>query len=382
MNTTVCVAPSCPVPRAWLAVVLALSACAREHGTQSDMTGQAGRTRSGAAGTKARPAANVGATAVAKLVPVSPSDGSAAGAPATAVRPVMGTATFVQRDASVNLTLSFVGCGGGHYTAFILEGRDCEQATLQGPHWDPPRGEGIAEFGCIASGDKGLLQYARAANEAKPWTIGSSASSDIVGHAFALFASNMPEQPVACGTIELGETPPVPDAGAGAKLPPVAIRAVLGGLCLEKVVARNNDQSCPDPMAYDECVRANCSFNQCLAPCADQIACLKALPQDGSADLCSSCNSESNMTCSDCLGNLRSCAVGFCLDQLSCAAPPTPGGPCSKLEACCAMQGDRAQSCLDSVHLLERISGDPSCNGVMHDWDTTAHLLVPCNFGP
>jgi hypothetical protein len=45
------------------------------------------------------------------------------------------------------------------------------------------------------------------------------------------------------------------------------------------------------------------------------------------------------------------------------------------------MQGDaEAQACLDTVHMLEKLSGDPSCYGAMRDWDTTAHLKVPCMF--
>jgi len=57
-----------------------------------------------------------------------------------------------------------------------------------------------------------------------------------------------------------------------------------------------------------------------------------------------------------------------------------PDGPCRQLEACCALQGDGAASCLDTVRLVEKLSGDSSCAGVMRDWDTFAHLRVPCRF--
>ena len=41
---------------------------------------------------------------------------------------------------------------------------------------------------------------------------------------------------------------------------------------------------------------------------------------------------------------------------------------------------DDVDANLETVRLLESLSGDVSCNGAMYDWDTTAHLSVPCNF--
>jgi hypothetical protein len=78
--------------------------------------------------------------------------------------------------------------------------------------------------------------------------------------------------------------------------------------------------------------------------------------------------------------NPRSLHACFCADTIACAAPITAGGPCSQLEACCAMQGDAAAMCLDTVHTIEKLSGDPSCYGAMMDWDINAHLAVPCKF--
>jgi hypothetical protein len=44
------------------------------------------------------------------------------------------------------------------------------------------------------------------------------------------------------------------------------------------------------------------------------------------------------------------------------------------------MQGDEAESCLELVRAVERLSGDPSCYGVMQDWDANSHYQVPCKF--
>jgi hypothetical protein len=74
---------------------------------------------------------------------------------------------------------------------------------------------------------------------------------------------------------------------------------------------------------------------------------------------------------------------GFCEDTFRCAAPPTPGGPCTQLEACCATQRDgRAPGCLAFVQRIEKLSGDPSCIGAMHDWDflTNGANDPPCAF--
>jgi hypothetical protein len=142
------------------------------------------------------------------------------------------------------------------------------------------------------------------------------------------------------------------------------------------MVVRNNSQECPDPAEFQACASANCDVAACLAKCTGYTACL-----EGVADVCgTTCSPQIEQPCSECIGELTMCTLGFCSDRFACAAPIAPGGPCAKLEACCGMQGDSAASCLDTVHLIEKISGDPSCVGVMSDWDTTSHLPVPCNF--
>jgi hypothetical protein len=73
------------------------------------------------------------------------------------------------------------------------------------------------------------------------------------------------------------------------------------------------------------------------------------------------------------------CSLNYCEDIVACTQP-TPGGPCSKLEDCCRTQGDYADRCLALVHQLGGLSGDPSCLGVMQDWDWNTHLPVPCTY--
>jgi hypothetical protein len=175
----------------------------------------------------------------------------------------------------------------------------------------------------------------------------------------------------------LGEAPPSLDAGTGdAHVPPLEVRAQLGGICLARMIVRDNTQDCPDPAQFEACVKDNCNLAECISECASYVACLET-----SADVCDlTCSQLLDKPCSDCTGSLRTCALGFCGNQFSCASPPAPDGPCAKLEACCGMQGDSAASCLDTVHAIERLSGDPSCYGIMRDWGATPHFPVPCDF--
>jgi hypothetical protein len=69
-----------------------------------------------------------------------------------------------------------------------------------------------------------------------------------------------------------------------------------------------------------------------------------------------------------------------CTDTLACGPPATPGGPCAKVEACCAKQGDFKAPCLQVLHKLEVLGGDKSCTGAMMDWDFNTHIAVPCTW--
>jgi hypothetical protein len=81
-----------------------------------------------------------------------------------------------------------------------------------------------------------------------------------------------------------------------------------------------------------------------------------------------------------CLGSPNRCLVGFCQDQIACAPPPTPGGPCTELRECCMRQGPLVEGCLSYVDLLERLSGDPSCIGALSDRDFNGAIAFrsPC----
>jgi hypothetical protein len=74
------------------------------------------------------------------------------------------------------------------------------------------------------------------------------------------------------------------------------------------------------------------------------------------------------------------CASGFCEEVIRCAPPPTPGGPCTELRACCMRQGPLIESCLEYTRVIERWSGDTSCFGTLHDWDFNTNFAYrsPC----
>ncbi len=342
----------------------ATSACSRQHGYQQNEDAGA----SGAAGAPAP--SHIGASAVATLSAIATADGGAV--------TVTGSATFTQNAVSVDMSLTQVGCSASEqpYAVFIMQGGDCSAATLRGAHWDGARGEGITDSACTGFvSNAGRAFYSRPNAEPKPWTIGAPADSNIVGHALAVFDSSG-STPRACGVI--GAAPDIPSSpaaggGGGAS---VEARAQIAGLCLGQSFVRDNMQTCPDPAALASCASEHCQLDACVAQCSDFLACVS----QGSDACAAASDCTMNDACWQCQLDVRPCVFSFCTDQISCAAPPSPNGPCAQLEACCAMQGDQAQMCLDLVHALERLSGDPTCYGVMRDGGALTHLPVPCKF--
>lgn len=152
--------------------------------------------------------------------------------------------------------------------------------------------------------------------------------------------------------------------------------APIAGVCLGRALVRSNTQECPDSEAVVKCAMEHCDLQSCNTVCSDYTACLARTP-DACAALFECPLTEA---CSTCQLRVQGCATGFCLEHLACAAPPMPDGPCTQLAACCAMQGDQAASCLETVKLLEQLSGDVSCAAAMKDWDFFAHLTVACEF--
>jgi hypothetical protein len=353
--------------------VFLLCACARKHGESSGAAGAPAAVSGGApdASEPVDPNAHVGAKAVVTLSPVSPSDGGTQ---------VGGNGTFSETTDGVDLDLYMHGCAPGDADPVaILAGGDCSAETLLGAHWDSPRGDGLTALMCVGTTGGGRDFYTRAKADAKAWTIGDPTASNLLGHALVIYDPDSLE-PLACGVITHApdvEVLPMPAIGkepdAGTK---VEAQAVLAGLCIARGIVRDNNKPCPDPGELTKCAREHCELDACVPQCGDFLACLE--PSD---DVCQAqYKCAMSDACVSCQSKTISCVLGFCADEIACASPVAPDGPCSQLEACCAMQGDAAEMCLNTVHLLETLSGDPSCYGAMMDWDANAHYAVPCRF--
>jgi hypothetical protein len=362
---------------------LVLGACARHHSESTepvvDDAGPAPAADGGIdAGKPPKPPkpidenAHLGAKAMVDLEPVS-SDASA---------PVYGRATFSETADGVDLEVQFRGCAliNSAYPQVILAGSDCSDAAMLGAHW--AHGEGIPAAMCTGTTGQGRTFYTRSKTDDNAWTIGKPDSTNLLGHVLVVYDPDT-LQPAACGVIGRADDIATPATMTTTMTTPpsLAARAVVAGMCLSQMIVRDNQNACPDPTQLTQCASAHCELDACLATCASFTACVDHnITPD--ADACGGmwkCSLDE--ACATCQGNITQCTFGFCSDVVACASPVSPDGPCAKLEACCAMQGDdSAQSCLDTVHLIEKLSGDPSCYGAMHDWDTTAHLKVPCMF--
>jgi hypothetical protein len=367
------------VPSLGMAAGLLL-ACAQEHGQQNgakpalDAAGPSAAESGSAAPAKPRPQVKPGRSGVPGTKAVAMLEPLKAAVDEFSDR---GRATFNVTEAGVDLTVLIRDCApNGRAQVYIFEGSDCTSATLAGPRWDAPRGEGIPLLTCFGAGGQARLAWTRSNDDSKPWSIATGEDSDVLMHAVAVFDVATGE-PMACGVIQLDESQPPPtEPTAGATEVSLLGRAQIAGLCFGGLFVRTNEHQCPDPKELTECAQVHCPLDACVARCGDYLAC--TTKEKDPCSVAYTCPVDD--ACAQCQGDVTQCVFMFCTDEIACAAPVTPDGPCSKLKACCDLQGDKADSCLEAVKVLEQLSGDPSCNGAMHDWDFFSHLPVPCMF--
>lgn len=310
------------------------------------------------------PPAPVGATAVAKLAAVS------------STLSVEGTATWTTTDHGLDLRVYVGGCLAAHeYPVAIYANADCADAVARGEVWDVSRGAGIPRMSCDGGG--GRMYYMRPNSDAKPWTIGGPAESNLLGHVLVV-QDPATLLPLACGEIAMGEAVVQLDAGvAPGALPHPELQAQLAGFCISKAIA-SKVPGCPDPTKFAECAGSHCALDACVQTCSEHLACLATL-----SDSCSEAAScPISPACTECTNAVTTCATGPCaLPMFACNAP-TPGGPCTQVEECCKLQGPRADYCVNTVRMLAGIGGDGTCIGLMHDWDFNANVAFspPCPF--
>lgn len=341
----------------WLAIA-SCSLCACEGGERS-----AGPHVDASTAAEAG-AAIVGERAVAVLRSLAraPLD-AAASAPA---RAISGTATFTVTASDVQLAILLRGCGASELlSVYIDEARSCAEAAENKRPWT--RGETLMTVGCTAFGESRTM---RGHTAALPWTIGGPSASDLLAHAVMVRDRNT-DEPLACGEIARADAlTPVDDDPSVA----IEIKAQLSGLCTGRLITRGANRGCPDAQQLVECAAAQCDLHRCVRECGEFIACLSQ-----ASDVCANdCGIDE--ACSKCTSSLAQCTFSHCRELFECAPPPTPGGPCDELEACCARQRTNSVPCYLGLEQLKRLSGDPSCAGALVDWDFLTNIAndPPC----
>lgn len=289
--------------------------------------------------------------------------------------PATGDARFTVTTEGVDLALSVMGCVQylKGYPLRIHDGSSCDDAAALGEVFGGKRGAGIPGVYCGGTAGNGEFFYSRASTDPLPWTLGGPAASNIIGRLLVLH-DPVSDEPLACGEI-VAEPEAVPDAGvADVPEPSLETQSALAGYCTLQAVARDSTQACPDRQKMVDCATTHCELTTCFTECADYASCADQQP-----DVCTATSCAMPAPCLQCMTHVFQCMINFCDDALACAVP-TADGPCTKLEHCCMTQGDYADRCLMLVHQLSSISGDPSCNGVMKDWDWNTHLPVACTY--
>ncbi len=284
--------------------------------------------------------------------------------------PIAGDATFHVTPVGMDLSVTVLGCEPflKGYPLRIHSGISCTNVTSDEPA--PDAGPEALVY-CNGTSGTGASYYSRPSTDARPWTLGGAASTNILGRVLVIH-DPVSDAPLACGVIPTSATSPS-DAGTAVDVP-LDLRADLAGYCTLSGLAPDASPPCPDRQALVDCATQHCGLAECLGPCADYMSCLKT-----SADPCHSTSCTMSAACGTCTSGMFGCLTNFCLDTVGCAQV-TPGGPCSTLETCCAIQGDYEQACLRTIHQLEKLGGDPTCLGTTQDWDFNSHVPVPCNY--
>jgi hypothetical protein len=170
--------------------VMALAACKKSDSGSSGGTGGSSGGGTGTAGTSAAGTGTAGTgTAGAGAAGTGTAGASAGGGKAianiAAFGPgptVTGLAIFTQTGGDVTVAVQLNGCVDGKmYPVHIHEGTSCMDATTQGAHWGPARGEGIPKVTCM--GNTGTTTLTRMPMDPTlAWTIGGDVATNVVGH--------------------------------------------------------------------------------------------------------------------------------------------------------------------------------------------------------
>lgn len=117
---------------------------------------------------------------------------------------------------------------------------------------------------------------------------------------------------------------------AGAKL---SAQAVLAGACETMRIAADASK-CVGLEQLVSCSNEKCDLATCMATCQEYLECVTSADQP--CTVAQRCGR--SVECSLCMSSVQTCSLAVtCFGLYSCATT-TPGGACSKLQACCATQ--------------------------------------------
>jgi len=287
-----------------------------------------------------------------------------------------GRADLWEHGPDVTLRFEVRGCRpGAIYRARIHTASDCSERALAAGAGSG--GETLDDFGCAVAGGSIIGYYARRAGDDRPWSIGGSRDTDVVGRALTLSeAAVATDRPVTCAVIERA-----PDADSSETTdtqgPTLPIRAAVAGVCAFDRLVPTVEPNCPEYAAAVRCATTRCELNRCIDHCASYVKCLA---QARGVDVCMAAYTcEPSEACSSCQSEVVRCELAVCLDTLACGEPASPDGACSQLLRCCNANSENPATCLDYTKLA-RLSGDAECQRIMDSWNVGGDHSQACPF--
>ena len=130
--------------------------------------------------------------------------------------PIAGHATFHLTPAGMDLSVQALGCEPflKGYPLRIHAGPTC--ANVTSGESDPDAGAEPLVY-CNGTSGTGASYYSRPSTDARPWTFGGVASTNILGRVLVIH-DPVSDAPLACGVIPTSAASP-PDAGSAVEVP-------------------------------------------------------------------------------------------------------------------------------------------------------------------
>jgi hypothetical protein len=163
------------------------------------------------------------------------------------------------------------------------------------------------------------------------------------------------------GSTSAGKGGSTSSAGSGANSTGSLTGAdALAGACDMGMGSTATDM-CTGIDEFTKCAQDSCKLDDCYqtGSCKTYADCVNK-----ASDPCNSGCGNPPSDCSSCVATAGMCAVNMCFSKIQCGTL-TPGGPCDKLDDCCATLDANMKSLCTMTASTVKVGGDMACSQLL-----------------